>query len=293
MENLSLKGLGVAIVTPFKEDLSIDYDALSRLINHIIEGEADYLVVLGTTAETPTLSEDEKGEICRIVKVINKGRLPLVLGIGANDTYKVVERIRNFDLTDFSAILSVVPYYNKPTQEGIYLHFKTIAELSPLPIIVYNIPGRTGVNMTAKTTLRLANDCPNIIGIKEASGNLPQIEEIINKKPDSFKVISGDDCNTLPLMKSGASGVISVVANIFTKDLHDLTHACLEEKFEKAEILNEKLKLFYKLLFEEGNPAGIKSALSAIGLIKNILRLPLTPVSRNIAYKIETFINTY
>lgn len=277
MAIINLRGLGVALITPFDENKVIDYRALGRMIEHIICGKADFIVVLGTTGETPTLSESEKHEIRRFVVDKVAGRVPLVVGMGSNCTYSLVESLQSADLTGYSAILSAAPYYNKPSQEGLYLHFKEVAAHSPLPVILYNVPGRTGVNISASTTLRLAHDFDNIIGIKEASGNFKQIEEIINHKPDRFQVISGDDALTYPLISLGAVGVISVVGNAFPKEFGKMVNYCLDGKFNDALPIHYKFSRLYDELFVDGNPAGVKSLLHHMGLIKNELRLPLVP----------------
>lgn len=272
-----LTGMGVALITPFKQDDSIDFDALGRLIEYQIKNGADYLVVLGTTAETPTLSDAEKQEIMHFVVRKAAGRLPLVAGIGGNNTRTVVEHIRTDNLDGFDAILSACPYYNKPSQEGLYAHFKAIAQAAEKPLILYNVPGRTGVNMTADTTLRLANDFRNIVAIKEASGNFPQIDDIIKNKPPHFAVISGDDGITFPLITLGAVGVISVIGNAFPNAFSRMVRLALEGDYAGARNIHHHFTELIKLLFVEGNPAGIKSMLSAMGFCENKLRLPLVP----------------
>ena len=276
MDNFTLKGMGVALVTPFKSDKTIDYDALGRIIDYIIDGDADFIVVLGTTGETPTLFAEEKQAIRGFAVEHTRGRVPLVLGVGGNSTIGVVRELHTIPLEGFSAILSVVPYYNKPSQEGIYAHYREIAANSPLPVILYNVPGRTGVNMTAATTLRLARE-HNIIGVKEASGNFVQIEEIIKKKPEDFTVISGDDGITYPLMTLGAKGVISVIGNAFPKEFGRMVRLCLDGKFAEALPIHFKFTELFNLLFVDGNPAGVKCTLNALGLCENELRLPLVP----------------
>lgn len=276
MDNFTLKGMGVALVTPFKSDKTIDYDALGRIIDYIIDGDADFIVVLGTTGETPTLFAEEKQAIRGFAVEHTRGRVPLVLGVGGNSTIGVVRELHTITLEGFSAILSVVPYYNKPSQEGIYAHYREIAANSPLPVILYNVPGRTGVNMTAATTLRLARE-HNIIGVKEASGNFVQIEEIIKNKPEDFTVISGDDGITYPLMTLGAKGVISVIGNAFPKEFGRMVRLCLDGKFAEALPIHFKFTELFNLLFVDGNPAGVKCTLNALGLCENELRLPLVP----------------
>lgn len=277
MNEFRLEGLGIALVTPFKADKSIDYEALGRLIDfHISEG-ADFFVVLGTTGETPTLTSEEKTKVREFVRGRNAGSLPLVLGMGGNNTMGIVEDLKNTDLSGYSAILSVVPFYNKPSQEGIYRHYAEIAKASPLPVILYNVPGRTGVNMKAETTLRLARDFENIIGVKEASGDFVQIEEIIKNKPERFVVISGDDGITYPLMTLGAKGVISVIGNAFPKEFGKMVRLCLKGDFKGALPIHFQFTELFKLMFVDGNPAGVKCTLNALGMIDNELRLPLVP----------------
>lgn len=277
MAEFKLQGLGVALVTPFKSDKSIDFDALRNLIEHTIEGKADFLVVLGTTGETPALFPDEKEEIKRFVVENNRNRVPLVLGVGGNNTMEVARQLSDGDLVGYDAVLSVVPYYNKPSQEGIFRHYQTVAEASPLPVILYNVPGRTGVNMSAATTLRLAHECDNIIGVKEASGNFTQIEEIIKNKPEDFTVISGDDSITYPLMTLGAKGVISVIGNAVPFEFGHMVRLCLKGDFAGALPIHFRFTELFNLLFVDGNPAGVKCTLNAMGMIENELRLPLVP----------------
>lgn len=289
MAHMNILGMGVALVTPFDKNKDIDYPALERVVNHIVDNGADFLVVLGTTGETPTLSADEKIAVAKYVKDKADGRIPLVLGLGGNNTAEVISQLKEWDLSGYSAILSVVPAYNKPPQEGIYMHFKAIAEASPLPVILYNVPGRTGVNMTADTTLRLAREVPGIIGIKEASGNLQQIQRLLREKPDNFTVLSGDDSLTYPLMTLGAQGVISVLGNAYTRDFADMVHLCLEGNYIEAVDYHYKFRDFIPLLFVDGNPAGVKYVLNKMGLIENELRLPLVPISGNTADKILNY----
>ena len=277
MEQLDLRGMGVALVTPFKSDKSIDYDALRVLIEYLICNDCDYLVVLGTTAETPTLSKDERQDIKDFVRKQVAERVPLIVGHGGNNTMELVEELKTGDFEGFSAILSVVPYYNKPSQEGIYQHYKAIAEASPLPVILYNVPGRTGVNMSADTTLRLAYAFENIIGVKEASGNITQMDDIIKNKPSRFDVISGDDGVTFPLLTLGAVGVISVIGNAFPREFSKMVRLGLNGEYEKARAIHHKFTELFSLLFVDGNPAGVKCALHHMGFIENELRLPLVP----------------
>ncbi|MBD5326831.1 MAG: 4-hydroxy-tetrahydrodipicolinate synthase [Bacteroides sp.] len=278
MAHVNLKGMGVALITPFKADKSIDFSALARLIEYQIKNGIDFLVVLGTTAETPALTPDEKRRVREFVAERVAGRVPLVLGLGGNNTAGLCDEIRSTDLSAYQAILSVVPYYNKPSQEGIYQHYAAVAQASPLPIILYNVPGRTGVNMTAETTLRLARDFSDkIIAIKEASGNFTQIDDIIKRKPADFMVISGDDGITFPLITLGAVGVISVIGNAFPKEFSRMVRLALEGDFANALLIHHKFTELFSLLFVDGNPAGVKCLLHAMGHIENELRLPLVP----------------
>lgn len=274
-----LHGAGVALVTPFNSDESVDFEALGQLIDLQINEGMDYLVSLGTTGEVATLTNDERKRIWDFtVKRVN-GRLPLVAGIGGNNTAEIVEQIKNFDPTGFCSILSVSPYYNKPTQEGIYQHYKTIATASPLPIILYNVPGRTGSNITAQTTLRLANDFSNIVAIKEASGNFAQFSEILRDKPKDFLLISGDDPVTLPMMALGAAGIISVIGNALPKRVATLAKLCAVGNYVEARSIHNDLLNITDLCFIEGNPAGVKYILREMGIGKDTLRLPLVPIS--------------
>lgn len=293
METLSLKGLGVALVTPFDINKEIDFTALTRMINHIIDGKADYIVVLGTTGESPTLTHEEKILIRHHVAVEVNGRVPLVVGCGGNSTSAVVEELKRTDFTGYSAILSVVPFYNKPTQEGIYLHYSEIARTSPLPVILYNVPGRTGANISAQTTLRLAHEFSNIIGIKEASGNFKQIEEIINNCPSYFKVISGDDALTYPLITLGAEGVISVVGNAFPQEYGKMVRLCLDGNYNEALPIHYRFSKLYDELFVDGNPAGVKSLLHDMGLIENELRLPLVPTRLETSEELRKLLESF
>ncbi|MDR1814201.1 MAG: 4-hydroxy-tetrahydrodipicolinate synthase [Tannerella sp.] len=277
MAKIDLRGMGVALITPFKEDESIDYEALIRMIDHLIENGTDYIVALGSTGETPTLSEEEKKEITRIVVERVRRRIPIVLGVGGNCTRNVVHQLEHTDLKGVDAILSVVPFYNKPSQEGIYQHFKTISAVSPLPIVLYNVPGRTGMNMTPQTTLRLARECNNITAIKEASGNITQMDDIIKNKPADFQVISGDDGITFPLIALGAVGVISVIGNAFPREFSRMVRLALEGDYTNARVIHSRFAELFELLFVDGNPAGVKSMLHMMGFIENKLRLPLVP----------------
>ena len=289
--HMNLRGMGVALITPFKADKSIDFPALAKLLEYIIQNKADYIVVLGTTAETATLTEDEREQVRAFVVERVNSRVPLVLGVGGNNTKAVTDYLRQNDLSAFSAILSVVPYYNKPSQEGIYQHYKAIAEASPLPVILYNVPGRTGVNMTAETTLRLAKNFTNIIGVKEASGNITQMDDIIKNKPADFMVISGDDGITFPLITLGAVGVISVIGNAFPREFSRMVRLALEGDFANALLIHHRFTELFSLLFVDGNPAGVKCLLNAKGMIQNELRLPLVPTKITTYEKIRQVLN--
>lgn len=277
MKQNIFRGLGIALVTPFTESGDIDYTALENIIEYQINNGADFLCILATTSESPCLSKQEKLDIQHfIVKLVN-GRLPIVLGCGGNNTCAIAEELRNGDFKGIDGILSVCPYYNKPSQEGLYQHFKTLANATELPIILYNVPGRTGINMTSETTLRLANDCENIVAIKEASGNLEQIDEILKKKPEGFAVLSGDDSLTYPMIACGAEGVISVIGNALPKEFSRMIRLEQRGEFEAAVKIHHKFTDLYSLLFVDGNPAGVKALLAEMGFLKNILRLPLVP----------------
>ena len=291
MINNKLTGMGVALITPFKNDESIDYDALARLVEFQIKNGTDYLVVCGTTAETPTLTEQEKEEVTRYVVRCATGRLPIVLGIGGNNTKAVVEKLNSSDFTGIDAILSVTPYYNKPSQEGLYQHFAAISKASPLPIVLYNVPGRTGVNMNAETTLRLAKEFKNICGIKEASGIFTQIDDIIKNKPKDFMVISGDDAITFPLITLGAVGVISVIGNAFPKEFSRMVRLAVHGDYAGSRQIHHRFTELIELLFVEGNPAGVKSMLAVMGMIENKLRLPLVPNTIKTYEKIRVVLN--
>lgn len=277
MVDINLKGMGVALITPFKDDESVDYEALGKLVDYQLQNGTDYLVVLGTTAETPTLTEEEKKEIIRLVVTKVRGRLPIVLGVGGNCTRAIVEKLKQDDFEGVDAILSVVPYYNKPSQEGIYQHYKAISEATSLPVILYNVPGRTGINMTAETTLRIARECKNVVAVKEASGNITQMDEIIKNKPANFNVISGDDGIAFPLITLGAIGVISVIGNAFPREFSRMVRLALAGDYDSARTIHHSFTELFNLLFVDGNPAGAKSMLNAMGFIENKLRLPLVP----------------
>lgn len=265
------------MVTPFKSDMSIDYEALERLVSYQIDNGADFLCILATTGESPCLSKTEKDELTRVVRSIVKGRIPLLKYCGGNYTHAVIEEMQATNWTGIDGILSICPYYNKPSQEGLYQHFKAIAEASPLPLVLYNVPGRTGVNMQAATTCRIARDFSNVVGIKEASGSLEQVDEIIKNKPEGFEVISGDDALTFPMIASGAVGVISVIGNALPKQFSRMIRLEFEGKYPEARIIHHQFTELYKLLFVDGNPAGVKALLNDMGLIENVLRLPLVP----------------
>ncbi len=284
------KGTGVALVTPFHKQGTIDFGSLEKLIEHTLEGGVGYLVVLGTTGEAATLSKDEKFALVGFVKDVVSQRVPLVLGVGGYNTQEVVSTLSHGDFDGFDAILSVTPYYNKPTQRGLYLHYKHIASASPLPVILYNVPGRTGVNMTAETTLELAREFDNIIAVKEASGNFGQIMDIINNKPEGFLVISGDDGITLPLIAAGADGVISVVANAYPSTFAAMVKAALDGKMAEARRLHYLLLPFINALFADGSPGGIKAALDVMKIVPNNLRLPVVKVNKTTQSLLTTLI---
>ncbi|WP_413998479.1 4-hydroxy-tetrahydrodipicolinate synthase [Flavobacterium sp. W1B] len=286
----SLIGTGVALVTPFKKDFSIDTEALERIINHSINGGIEYLVVLGTTAENATLSQDEKELVIKTVIEVNNGRLPLVLGVGGNNTLKVVEELKTRDLSHFVAILSVSPYYNKPTQEGIYQHFKAVSEASPIPVILYNVPGRTSSNMLPKTVLRLANDFENVVAIKEAAGDIVQAMQILKDKPKDFLVISGDDMIALPMVLAGGAGVISVIGQGFPVEFSEMIRLGLNRKVDEAFKSQYLLADSIDMIFEQGNPAGIKEVFQSLGIAGNTLRLPLVSVDESLSKRINQFV---
>ncbi|MDE6609427.1 MAG: 4-hydroxy-tetrahydrodipicolinate synthase [Muribaculaceae bacterium] len=293
MGHAKLHGMGIALITPFKADKSIDFKALASLIDYQITNGADYLVVLGTTAETPTLTADERREVREFVASRGNGRVPLVLGLGGNSTTAVVDEISKTDLSAYCAILSVTPYYNKPSQEGIFQHYKLVSEASPRPVILYNVPGRTGVNMTAETTLRIASSCENVIAIKEASGNMSQMDEIIKRKPSDFMVISGDDGITFPLITLGAVGVISVIGNAFPNEFSRMVRLALDGRYEHALQIHHRFTELFNLLFVDGNPAGVKCVLNAMGFIENELRLPLVPTRITTNDKIRQVLDSF
>jgi len=285
------KGTGVAIVTPFKNDSSIDFAALGRIVNHTINGGVNYIVVMGTTGESATLTKDEKKAVLSYVVEVTDNRVPLVTGIGGNSTQEVINCIRHANLTGVDGILSVAPYYNKPNQRGFFQHFKAIATCSPVPVIIYNVPGRTCSNISSETCLELANECENIIGVKEASGDIAQIMRIIKDKPDNFLVISGDDMMTLPIISCGGSGVISVLANAFPAATDELVTNALKSNFKTAREIQLRYLEMIELLFIDGNPAGVKAMLGIMNLSQNYLRLPLVPVNRTIYSRIQKAID--
>lgn len=285
----SLMGTGVALVTPFKKDFSVDTEALKKIVNYVIDGGVEYLVVLGTTAETATLTKDEKNLVINTIVEANNGRLPLVLGVGGNNTLEVVQELKERDFSEFTAILSVSPYYNKPTQEGIYQHFKLVAEASPVPVILYNVPGRTASNMLPETVLRLAKDFKNIVGIKEAAGDIVQAMRLIQHKQEGFLVISGDDMVTLPIVLAGGAGVISVIGEGFPKEFSEMVRLGLQRKTDEAYALHYKLMDSIDMIFEQGNPGGIKEVFKTLELCENTVRLPLVNVNENLAGRLDAF----
>lgn len=288
-----LTGTGVAVVTPFKSDSSVDFKAIENIVNHIIDGGAEYIVTLGTTGETSTLTKDEKLTVLDVtLDVVNK-RVPVVVGIGGNNTASIVKDLQEFPLDNVAAVLSASPYYNKPSQEGLFLHYKALAEASPKPILLYNVPGRTGRNMTAKTTLRLAHEVPNIGGIKEAHNDMPQCLEIIRDRPEHFLVVTGDDEIALPQIAFGFDGVISVNANAFPRLVSDMIRYCLKGDFAAARPIHYKFLEAYDMLFAENNPAGVKAFMYELGLLQNELRLPVTPVSAELQAKIKAYVATF
>lgn len=291
MNSKIFEGTGVALVTPFRKDGSIDFKAFEKLLEHVITEGVDFLVALGTTSEYPTLSDNEQLAVVNFIKEINNRRLPLMLGIGGNSTSEVLKKIQETDFTDIDAILSVVPYYNKPSQKGIIQHFVNIAAVSPVPIVLYNVPGRTGKNMDADTALYLAENNSNIIGIKEASGDFIQVMNIIKRKPDNFLVLSGEDALTMPMIAAGANGTISVTANAYPKTVSQMVKAGINNDNETAKKFHYDLLQFAQLIFEDGNPSGIKAALQIKEIVQSAVRLPLTTINRSLYGKIDTEIN--
>lgn len=284
------RGLGIALITPFTPDGEVDRKSLKHLVEYQLQNGADFLCILATTGETPCLSAEEKAEIKRLVVEVNNGRVPILMGCGGNNTRAVVEELKTADWSGIDGVLSVCPYYNKPSQEGLYQHFKAIAEASPLPVVLYNVPGRTGINLQAQTTLRLARDCENIIAIKEASGSLEQVDEIINNKPARFDVISGDDALTFSMVASGAAGVISVIGNALPKEFSRMIRLEFNGEYEPARKIHHRFQQLYSLLFVDGNPAGVKALLHEMGFIDNVLRLPLVPTRLTTLQKITTIL---
>ncbi|VXB87302.1 4-hydroxy-tetrahydrodipicolinate synthase [Flavobacterium sp. 9R] len=289
----ALIGTGVALVTPFKSDFSVDTEALKNIVNFSIENGIEYLVVMGTTAENATLSAEEKELVINTVVEVNNGRLPLVLGVGGNNTLQVVNELKTRDFSAFDAILSVSPYYNKPTQEGIYQHFKAISEASPIPVVLYNVPGRTSSNMLPSTVLRLANDFSNIVGIKEAAGDLVQAMKIMQHKPKDFLVISGDDMIALPMVLAGGAGVISVIGQGFPKEFSEMIRLGLNKKVDAAFEIQYKIADSIDMIFEQGNPAGIKEVFKTLKLAENVVRLPLVPVDDALSERIQHFVKNF
>ena len=286
------KGLGVALITPFTSDGNVDYKSLTRLVEYQIDNGADFLCILATTSEAPCLSAEEKEKVKQLVIEVNRGRLPLLMGCGGNNTKAIVEELKNSDWHGIDGVLSVCPYYNNPSQEGLYQHFKAIAEASPLPVVLYNVPGRTGVNLKAETTVRLANDCENIIAIKEASGSLEQVDEIIKNKPARFDVISGDDALTFSMVASGAAGSISVIGNALPKEVSRMIRLEFKGEYEAARTIHHRFTELYSLLFIDGNPAGVKALLHEMGFIENVLRLPLVPTRITTLQKMTEILKT-
>jgi 4-hydroxy-tetrahydrodipicolinate synthase len=285
----TLRGTGVAIVTPFKKNGDVDYDSLQAMINHVINGRVEYIVTLGTTGEAPTLDKPEKKDIIKYTYDVVKKRVSVVVGIGGNNTRELLHELETFPLDDATAVLSTSPYYNKPSQEGLFQHYKTLAKASPKPIILYNVPGRSAKNIEADTIIRLANEVDNIAGIKEASGDMAQCIKILRDAPKNFLIVSGDDALALPQIACGVQGVISVAANAFPKEFSDMVRSSLNCDFKKAKAINDKLINAYNLMFAENNPAGIKAFLSEMGLIKNNLRLPLVPLSKKLSEGVKDY----
>ncbi len=286
-----IKGTGVALVTPFNEDFSIDFKSLENIINNVINGGVDFLVVLGTTGESVVLNKYERREVIDFCIRINNNRLPIVLGLGSNNTLDLIKEIKLTNFSGIDAILSVSPYYNKPTQDGIYLHYSMIAEVSPVPIIIYNVPGRTATNITSDTTIRLANDFKNIIAIKEASGDLKQIEQIIKYRPKDFLVLSGDDELTLKIIELGGDGVIAVIGQAYPEIFSNMVSQIIKGNIKRAIEFHKSLVLIYPPLYNDGNPAGIKASLNIMGICKNVVRPPLVPVSESVYNKLKEIIS--
>ena len=287
-----IKGVGVALITPFK-NYEVDYEALGRMVEYVIKGGVDYIVALGSTAETATMSLEERDKVLRYIVKKTAGRVAIVAGMGSNDTHSLVEQLRTFDLSDTVAILSVVPYYNKPSQEGIYRHFMAVAEASPVPVIIYNVPGRTGLNMTAETTLRLAHATDKIVAVKEACGNIEQMQEILDGRPENFLVLSGDDGLTVELVKRGGDGVISVAANAFPEKFCRCVHDAMEGRIAEAEVQMQQMEEPINLLFKEGNPVGVKSMTATMGITDAEVRLPLVEATESLVQEIKSAIAKY
>ena len=285
-----LRGTGVALVTPFKKNSDVDYDALHKLIDFVIDNKVDYIVTLGTTGETPTLKTPEKTDVIKYTYEITGKRVPVVVGIGGNNTYDLVKDLETFPLDNATAVLSTSPYYNKPSQEGLYQHYKMIAQASPKPILLYNVPGRTSKNIEAETVIRLANEIENIAGIKEAGGDMHQCMKILRDAPEDFLIVSGDDALALPQIACGMQGAISVASNAYPKEYADMVRCCLNGDFKKAKSLNDKLIKVYDLMFAENNPAGVKAFLTEMGIIKNNLRLPLVALSDKLTKEIKAYL---
>ena len=286
MKQNIFKGLGIALVTPFASDGSVDYDVLKNLLDYQLKNGADFFCILATTGETPTLTKDEKQKIKELVVEKVGDKVPILIGCGGNNTADVVNELQTADFSGIDGILSVCPYYNKPSQEGLYQHFKAIAGATNMPVVLYNVPGRTGVNLKAETTVRLARDCENIVAIKEASGSLEQVDEIIKNKPDGFDVISGDDALTFPMIACGAAGVISVIGNALPKEFSRMIRLEMKGEIESARKIHHKFTDLFNLLFVDGNPAGVKAMLHEMGMIENVLRLPLVPTRLTTMQKI-------
>lgn len=294
MKTPLFSGTGVALITPFRrQQETVDFTRLEALIEHIINSGVDYIVALGTTSEAATMTENERSAVQEFIVETVSGRLPIMLGLGGNNTLSLTDTLARTNFEGISGLLSVTPYYNKPNQRGLLAHYRSVAEASPVPVIIYNVPGRTGVNLSAETTLTLANECPNIIGIKEASGNIHQVMEILRNRPAGFRVISGDDALTFPLLSLGADGVISVIANALPKEMSDMVHFALKGDLKRALPLHYRMLPLMNAIFEEGNPTGIKALLEAQGMITNALRLPLVKASKPLTNKLTTLYNEY
>jgi 4-hydroxy-tetrahydrodipicolinate synthase len=286
-----LRGTGVALVTPFTKEGNVDFTALGKVIDHVIKGGIDYLVTLGTTGETPSLSKEEKIAIIEFTFSHTAGRVPIIVGVGGNNTAEVISDLQKLPLSEALAVLSVSPFYNKPSQEGIYQHYKTIAEASPKPVILYNVPGRTGRNMSAATSIRLAKDCPNVVGLKEASGDMAQCMEILRDAPSNFVVLSGDDLLAMPQIACGMQGVISVAANAYPLEYSNMVRACLAGDFVKAKMINDPLIEAYDMMFAENNPSGVKAFMHEMGLLENEVRLPIVSLSEPIYSRVKTYLS--